>query len=339
MQDSVSASLPAGYERKWGSGRTGGRSVSDATRDSYYGLPVIHKPHWKWEIYLYFFLGGISGGSYVIAAIARLVGGADGRVISRAGWYVSLLTLIPGPILLIMDLKKPSRFYNMLRVVKLRSPMSIGTWGLLLFSAFSGLSAVVQGARDGRLGSKWPARLLRVVPQRVVGALGIGPAFLVAGYTGVLLSATAVPLWAKNHLLMGPIFLTSAMSNAAAAVLLALTLRRGTPAGALERLERLETLAILAELCLLTVFKQRLGAVVGRPLSEGRFAALHRFGVLGGGLLAPLALQAPSVLLGTRPNRLLAALSSLLVLVGGFIFRYVMVAGGKQSADDPHATS
>ena len=63
------------YQRRWESKR-GGRSVSDETRNSYYNVPVIHKPHWKWLIICYFFLGGISSASYVIAAIAELWAGA-----------------------------------------------------------------------------------------------------------------------------------------------------------------------------------------------------------------------------------------------------------------------
>src|SRR5918998_3914770 len=136
------------FERNW-EPRRRARSVADESRSSYYGQPVIHKPHWKWLIIWYFFLGGISSASYVIASIAALFGGREGRQITRVGRYLSLAALLPSPILLILDLGRPERFLYMLRIVKLRSPMSVGTWGLTIFGAFSAISALRQAAQDG----------------------------------------------------------------------------------------------------------------------------------------------------------------------------------------------
>src|SRR5205085_9522628 len=117
------------------------------------------------------------------------------------------------PILLILDLGRPERFHHMLRVVKLRSPMSIGTWGLLIFGGFNGLSALIQAAEDGLFGrASLLSRLLLALPCRTIAFVGGMFGFLVGGYTGVLLGVTAVPVWAKNHLLLGPLLLTSAMS-------------------------------------------------------------------------------------------------------------------------------
>src|SRR5215210_6383422 len=96
------------YERTWET-RQGGRTVSDESRTSYYGIPAVHKSHWGWLIVVYFFLGGIAGASYVIASIADLVGGAAGKRVVRAGRYISLAALIPSPILLILDLGRPDR--------------------------------------------------------------------------------------------------------------------------------------------------------------------------------------------------------------------------------------
>src|SRR5437868_2711500 len=106
-RDSVTGdgSVPA-YERRWETRRgrrAGGRSVSDETRTSYYGLPAIHRPEWKWLIITYFFLGGIASGTYVLASIADLLGPRSDRRIVRAGRYLSLAALIPCPILLILD--------------------------------------------------------------------------------------------------------------------------------------------------------------------------------------------------------------------------------------------
>src|SRR5689334_20966443 len=84
---------------------------------TYYGIPPIKKPHWKWEIILYFFLGGIASGAYTIATIAEVFGDARHRPVIRAGRFVALPCLIISPILLIKDLGKPTRFFNMLRIV------------------------------------------------------------------------------------------------------------------------------------------------------------------------------------------------------------------------------
>lgn len=318
--------------------RRGDRSASDEARDSYYGLPVIHKPHWKWLIIWYFYLGGIAGASYALAALARLGGAPGGERIARAGRYLSLAALLPCPPLLILDLGRPERFYRMLRVVKLRSPMSVGTWILSGFGGVCGLAAVGQAGRDGLLGDSNPAaRLARAIPTEPLDAVGLPFAFGLSGYTGVLLAATAVPLWTRHHLVMGPLFLASSLSNASAALSLALlpSARRGDPAHA--AIERVETVAALSELALLTAFEYRLGPTLGRPLREGHVGRVYRLGALGMGIAAPLALRLGLTLAG-RHSRPALALASALTLVGGFAFRYAMVIGGRLSADDPHAT-
>jgi formate-dependent nitrite reductase membrane component NrfD len=221
--------------RTWRHRREPGRSVSDETRESYYGLPVIHGPHWHWPIVFYFVLGGLAGGSAVLAAIARLVGGHWARPVVRAGRYLAFLAVLPGPLLLIVDLGRPERFHHMLRVVKLRSPMSLGVWGLIGFSLTAFANALRQASDDGLLGrTNRLARLLRWLPDRGLAAASALPAFFLAGYTGVLLGATAVPLWARNALLLGPLFLCSALSSAAAALSLLLVAgARATTAAAL----------------------------------------------------------------------------------------------------------
>ena len=327
------------YQRRWEARRSGGRSVSDESRDSYYNVPVIHKPHWKWLIVVYFFLGGISGASYVVATVAHLFGGAEARRIKRVGRYLSLAALLPSPILLILDLGRPERFHHMLRILKLRSPMSVGTWVLTIFGGLCGVSALIQAAEDGLL--QWATLLagpLLRLPARAIGVVGSMFGFLLAGYTGVLLAMTSVPLWLKNYLLLGPLFLASAMSNATAAITLVLALARGTSHETLKRLERLDLIALLAELGLLVAARVNLGPVIARPLREGRLGQTYRWGVLTTGISAPLALQASGRFLGGKPERFTAALASILALAGGFLLRYLMVMAGRASADDPQAT-
>src|SRR6266700_7351347 len=162
---------------------------------TYYDHPVLKPPFWRWEIVWYFFLGGLAAGCYTVASVASFFGSREDRAVVRTGYYLSLLALLPCPILLIRDLGRPERFLNMLRVFKVKSPMSMGVWGLLGFSLFSGVTAIIQAARDGLLGRWWLARMLAALPQKSVAVLGAALGTFLGGYTGVLLAATSVPLW------------------------------------------------------------------------------------------------------------------------------------------------
>ena len=299
-----------------------------------HAVPPIHKPHWKWLIISYFFLGGLSGGSYVVATVAELFGHRDDRDTVRIGRYLALLAIIPCPVLLILDLGRPERFLNMLRVLKLRSPMSIGTWGLVAFSGVAALSAAAEASIDGLLGG--PARGLRSAPRRLIGALGAPLGFFIGGYTGVLLGATAVPIWAKNARLLGPLFLSSAIAVACAAISLVLALLPGRREGALARLRRAETAASICELAAVAAIHLNSGNL-GKPLSEGPLGRLHLGGSVGIGILFPMALHLLGSALGL-PHRLVAVVASLASLVGGFIVKYAVVMAGHASADDPAAT-
>src|SRR5215469_2965931 len=139
---------------------------------TYYDRPVLKAPVWRWEIIWYFFFGGLAAGCYVIASIAALFGSREDRQVARTGYYLSLLAVLPCPVLLIKDLGRPDRFLHMLRIFKVKSPMSMGTWGLVSFSFFSGITAVVQAAQDGLFGRWWGPRLLAALPQRLLAIPG-----------------------------------------------------------------------------------------------------------------------------------------------------------------------
>src|SRR5437764_10122889 len=106
--------------------------------------------------------------------------------------------------------------------------MSMGTWGLVSFSFFSGITAVIQAARDGMLGRWWMARLLAALPQRLLVLPGTLLGVFLGGYTGVLLTATSVPLWSRSKVL-GAVFISSAISTSSALISLVLRLA-GSPA-------------------------------------------------------------------------------------------------------------
>jgi formate-dependent nitrite reductase membrane component NrfD len=209
----------------------------------------------------------------------------------------------------------------MLRVVKIKSPMSMGVWGLVAFSGTSALSALA--ARRG-------------VRSRALTSLQLALGAFVSGYTGVLLSATANPFWSKGKVHIPAACVCSGLAGAAAlnAVLLG---PRGSSA-TLRRLERLETAASALETIVLLHFKKDAGrygdAMFASDLSQ-RFA---RF-TLYGGIVAPLLLNAGALLRekphAERPNFAKTLVTAALTLAGGFVLRQTLIEAGKRSADDP----
>lgn len=303
----------------------------------YYGLPVIHHAHWKWHIVAYMFLGGMSGTSAALAACAQFAGGRAGARLATTATAVSFVSLLPCPILLILDLGRPARFLNMVRVFRPSSPMSVGSWGLMGFSTAISLATALQLARHFvplRHRSVWVGL---AATERVVSTLaGIGGLFL-AGYTGTLLAATAVPLWSRQPALLGPLFLSSAAASGTAAVGAIVALGPEPDPELEEGLRRLECLVGLAEGIALTAWLYALGPTA-RPLMRGRLAPLTRRGVAGAGVTLPLILGAVSTLLPRPLRRAATVVSATLTLVGGYSLRFVVIHGGRESADDPHAT-
>lgn len=298
----------------------------------YYGIPPIKKPHWTWQVPLYLWLGGIGAGSHLISTVARL-SNHDDRALMSASRYTTLVTMILSPILLIWDLGRPERFLNMLRILKLRSPMSTGSWSISVFGTLSGAIATRQAADDGLLGDDNVAVRLakRLIPEKALSVITLPFALYVGAYTGILLIATSVPMWARNWMLMGPTFLSSGLSNALSAMTLILNLTRGGEEKTHRILHRAEKATLLIEAALVAASLARMGCW-GKPLFSKKLAPTFVGGTLIGGIAAPLAL-----LFGEQ-SRKKSILSSLLVLLGGLLFRFDMVRGGKMSADDPEAT-
>ena len=305
---------------------------------TYYDYPVLQAPTWTWEIVWYFFFGGLAAGCYIIATVAALFGSREDRAVTRTGYYLSLLMLLPCPPLLIKDLGKPERFLHMLRVFKVKSPMSMGTWGLVTFSLFSGVTAVIQAARDGILGKWWGARLLAALPQRLIALAGTGSGLFLGSYTGVLLTATSVPLWSRSKHL-GGVFAASATSTSCALISLVLRLT-GAPAKTLHKLERLEWAALTVEMVGLFTFLRGSGragrALVGAGPGE-HGPTFWRF-VFGTGLSIPWLLSTLSLFGKPKKRSMRGLLVSLLVLTGGYFLRHTIIEAGHTSSRDARVT-
>jgi formate-dependent nitrite reductase membrane component NrfD len=279
--------------------------------------PIMHPAVWTWEVPLYFWFGGIATGSAFIAAAADLVGDHDSAKVARR---VALGAAIPSAPLLILDLGRPERFLNMLRIFKPRSPMSMGAWCLSFFSSAAG--GAVAADLIGR--------------DREARALGGVTAFFGAylgSYTGVLLASTAVPVWARSKLFLPPIFVCTAVATGAATTRLALA-ATGTKVGHPTRtaLGTIETGAIATELALSTINEHRLGHLSealekGRP---GTLFALAKWGVRTG-----LALRFAR----KRGGPWVHHLASLLYIFSGLAFRFAWVSAGAASAGDDEAVA
>jgi formate-dependent nitrite reductase membrane component NrfD len=289
-------------------------------------------PHWGWLIVLYFFFGGLAGGSYFLAALLDIF--FKDRRLARLGYLVALPCFAVCPILLVADLERPERFWHMLfmsergaPILKWWSPMSYGSWGLSLFGLFAALSfgaAIAEG--DGRKGDGKLAsalRPLRALRERAwlrlgIAVLGGGFAILLASYTGVLLSVTNRPVWADTTLL-GGLFTVSAAASSAALLLLIARRTGAAEASSMEWLAKIEVRFALIELVVLALFVISLGPVA--RVWIGAWGALLVFGVGVLGIALPLLLHARPRIAGRASPMVAAAM----VLVGAFVLRAVIV--------------
>ena|SRR5688572_6812603 len=287
-------------------------------------MALLQSPHWPFLIDVYFFLGGLAGGAFVIATVAALLDAERFRDVTRVGYYLALVALIPCPIILIVDLGVPTRFMNMMFRFNPTSPMSMGAWALLGFSACAFLAALMTLLEDagkvGRLGG----------PKLLVGLVGAFFGFFLAAYPGVLLGATARPLWIEGHAL-GALFLAVGASTGAAAIALLLMLVGRRSAAGMGAVRTMLVLALIVQLLSVVAFVvsvQMSGSVAAAralaTLTSGQFKLTFWLGAILVGCVLPL-------LIGVVARRSvgLTALASLLVLVGGFLVKFVIMAAGQ----------
>ncbi len=288
--------------------QNGGAPAADGYR-SYYGKPVLKEPVWEPIVPAYFFLGGTAGAAASLGLAARITGNAP---LARAATYVNALAITASPPLLIADLGRPERFLNMLRMFKLTSPMSVGTW---IVSA-SGLASGAATALE-LLGRMPRAKL---AAEAAAGALG---PFL-ATYTAALLADTSIPVWHEARRELPFVFAgSSAASAGAASALLA-----APPQAAAAR--RLAVAGAALELVATALMQRRLGFLAD-PYRRGSAAKLT---ASSGALTA--AGTAGMLVAGRSRAGTLAA--GTLLLAGALAKRLAVFRAGFESARDPRYT-
>jgi formate-dependent nitrite reductase membrane component NrfD len=277
---------------------------------SYYGRPVIKEPVWQPEIPAYFFTGGLAGASSILGLCARVAGN---ETLARRALYIGAAADLVSPPLLISDLGRPERFLNMFRVLKVTSPMSVGSWILLVSGGATSTAALLQ----------WTGRFKPMLyAAKIVSSLAGGP---LSVYTATLVSDTAVPVWHEARRELPFLFGASALASAGAASTIAVAPHEAGPA------RRLAVGGAIAANVVTTAMEKRLG-MLAEPYHEGeagKYAKVAKACSLGGAALIGL---------GGRRSRLAAVAGGALLLAGEAALRWSVFKAGFQSARDPKYT-
>lgn len=277
---------------------------------SYYDQPVLNKVIWSTpDIAGYLFTGGLAGASGILGAAAHATGrrrlARAAKLTAAGGTYASLAMLIH-------DLGRPARFLNMLRMVKVTSPMNVGSWLLSGFGAASSVAALSELTR----------RAPRVGALATAGGGVLGSA--VATYTAALISNTAVPAWHDGHRLMPFVFAGSALSSATGLGMVA------APAAETAPLLPLAVGAGIGEVALSKAMERETGVVKQAYESgeAGRYLKVAQILTCGGAVLALVA----------RGSRLRSVVSGAALVAGSALTRIGIFKAGLASVEDPKYT-
>jgi protein NrfD len=290
---------------------------------TYYGRSQLKaSPFDPWVVGGYIFLAGLSGAAMMLSAIVDTIRPGPWRTTVRNGRYLSMLAPVLGAPLLIYDLHTPQRFANMLRIAKHTSPMSIGTWILMSFSASAGVSV------GGEVLSGWLPGMRRVarigqVPAALTGA-GL------ASYTATLLAATSTPFWAASPRGLATRFSCSSIATGAAALSLL-----EPDAGRRRQLDSLVAVALGAELVAGAISDRtydRTGVADARKSVWGK---VERIGVTAFGAVVPIGLILAGRFTSQRTTRQLGAIAGLCTLSGSLLLRVSTIGIGDESAARP----
>jgi formate-dependent nitrite reductase membrane component NrfD len=284
--------------------------VPEPDFQSYYGRQIIKTPTWKTpDVPLYLFLGGLAGSSAVLAEGAALTGNVAlervTRLAAAAGAGV-------GTVFLIHDLGRPMRFLNMLRVVKVTSPLSVGSFILAPFATFS--SAAAASSVTGRL-----PLLGRLAG---VGAAAFGPPLVT--YTAALFANTAVPAWHEAHRELPFVFAGSGAGAAGGLGMLLVPVADNRPA------RHMAMVGAAVELTAAELLKKRLG-MLAEPYEQGKSGRLMK-------TATRLTAGALGLSVIGRRSRVLSALSGITLMVASAMTRFGVFEAGLASARDPKYT-
>ncbi|NLG23626.1 MAG: polysulfide reductase NrfD [Actinomycetales bacterium] len=329
-----------------GGGRREAPAVPDAEFSSYYGRGVIKPVPWRHEIPAYLFVGGVAAGSGILATGAAWTGR---EILRRNSRLTAMAGVALSGALLVADLGRPERFLNMMRTMKLTSPMSVGTWILSGYAAFTGVttaSEVVRllappsrpGASDGEIlghrahGAAIPAGVLGMA-SRVLGVAdapaALGQALFappLAAYTAVLLSDTVTPVWFESRRQLPFVFVGSAALASSGVQMVLTPTEQAGPA------RRFALIGVVADLVGMHRLEEHLTELeLDEPVRTGQGGAKLR--------LAKVLTVAGGVgTLCSGRSRAVAIASGLALAAASALTRFGMVEAGIESAKDPKYT-
>lgn len=277
--------------------------------ESYYGRPIVKTPTWKNpDVPLYLFLGGLAGGSALLAEGAALT---DRPGLERVARLAAAAGAAGGTAALIHDLGRPERFLNMLRVFKPTSPLSVGSFILAPFGALS----------TAAVGSQLTGRFPRLGRLAGAGAAVLGPPLTT--YTAALIANTAIPAWHEAHRELPFVFGGSAAAAAGGVAAMFAPASESGPA------IRMAAVGAAVELAATEAINRRAG-LAGEPYRIGRSGRL--MGVSRALTASGLALT----VIGRCPW--LRRLAGTAFAAGSLILRSGVFEAGKASAKDPKYT-
>ncbi|WP_053990599.1 NrfD/PsrC family molybdoenzyme membrane anchor subunit [Mangrovimonas sp. TPBH4] len=291
---------------------------------------------WHWPISLYLFLGGLAAGILFFAALFYLMGKEKQYPALKAAAVIPPIALSIGLLALVYDLTHPLYTWRLYTTFRIESPMSWGAWVLLITTplSFLWLFSYYRSAFP-----KWESKLKLfkkfkflekfekfLIANRTYMAYALVPLSIILGvYTGILLSAfNARPLW--NNAILGPLFLTSGLSTGAAAIIL---LSRNRAERHL--FSKIDLALIVIEIALIThmIMGYYAGSQVQLEAMDllvgGEFTLMFFGFVILLGLLVPAILEVIELLGYKVP----VAVPAILVIIGGLIFRFIMVEAGQ----------
>jgi len=287
-----------------------------------------HNISWGIPVAFDLFLAGFGAGALLLAVVADLFGGKRYQKIMRTGAIIAPWPVLVGVLLLVIDLGNPSRFWEFLLrkgpgflMFNPDSVMSIGVWLLTFFVILSLVYLVLCLVSWVFV---WGAKL-----RQLVGVVAFCFALLVTVYTGVLLAATPNPLW--NSVLLPAVFSVSALSTGIAGVVFVLALghiyKRAVKIDPfVSELEKINSRVIGLLLLIIILFVLAgIGSAQMRMIIGSGFGILWWIGIVVLGLIVPLLFGIKGK--ANKPGASLVV--SALVLLGGFLLRYVIPMGGQ----------
>ena len=310
---------------------------------------------WKWELVIYLWIAGVAGGAYFVAFLIDRFTGRKHEQLPKIAVFMGVPLVLLGSLLLVLDLGEQLRAWHLFTRFRLGSPMSMGSWILLLYALIGVVMIALWWSKSFEPEEVRLTVLSGVasVIRPAAAVLGILSwielvlAVLLIAYTGVLLSATNQPMW-SGILLLPALFVASAISTGMALLVLALRTGLGklldllfggkgepvpnetvhTMGIASIALGIIEIVVLVGYIAWLAFFSGAAGAAAVAVLLTGPMSLIFWGGVVLVGLVIPLALEFASMR-GREAVIGSVLASTSLILLGGLFLRAAVLLGGQ----------